>query len=82
MAGTKGSGRPGGNPDLKTAEFQQKYGFKQQYDKDEPLSVQLQLRITKSMSEALKQQENKAEFVRQAIGAALAQANAEKLTQQ
>ncbi|MEC4895822.1 MAG: hypothetical protein SAL07_25500 [Oscillatoria sp. PMC 1051.18] len=59
MPGTKSSGRPGGNPDIKS------YGFKT--DRSEPLRENLQLRISASMKEQLKSQENWQEFVREAI---------------
>ena len=59
MPGTKSSGRPGGNPDIK------KYGFKS--DRDEPLRSRLQLRVPDSMKQQLDQQDNWQEFVRQAI---------------
>lgn len=59
MPGTKTSGRPGGNPDIK------KYGFKT--DRDEPLRELLQIRVATSMKQQLKQQDNWQEFVRQAI---------------
>jgi len=59
MAGTKTSGRPGGNPDIK------KYGFKT--DRPEPLKEKLQIRITASMKQKLSETENWQEFVREAI---------------
>ena len=59
MPGTKSSGRPGGNPDIK------KYGFRT--DRDEPLRSRLQLRVPDSMKQQLDQQDNWQEFVRQAI---------------
>lgn len=59
MPGTKSSGRPGGNPDIK------KYGFKT--DRIEPLREKLQLRVSASMKQQLTSRENWQEFVRQAI---------------
>ena len=59
MPGTKSSGRPGGNPDIK------KYGFKT--DRDEPLRERLQIRVPASMKQQLLTQDNWQEFVRQAI---------------
>ena len=50
MPGTKASGRPGGNPDIKN------YGFKT--DRPEPLREKLQLRISASMKEQLQSREN------------------------
>ena len=63
MPGTKNSGRPGGNPDLI------KYAFKT--DRDEPLREKVNLRVSKSMLEKLKEKENWHEFIRQAIARAL-----------
>ena len=59
MAGTKTSGRPGGNPDIK------KYGFKT--TRPEPLKEKLQVRITASMKKKLNETDDWQEFVRQAI---------------
>ena len=59
MPGTKASGRPGGNPDLK------KYSFTT--DRDEPLRERLQIRVPASMKQELKAKDNWQEFVRQAI---------------
>jgi Arc/MetJ-type ribon-helix-helix transcriptional regulator len=59
MAGTKGSGRPGGNPDIA------KYGFTT--NRPEPLDKLLQVRIPASMKEGLDAFEDKNEFIRQAI---------------
>jgi hypothetical protein len=59
MPGTKASGRPGGNPDLK------KYSFTT--DRDEPLRERLQIRVPASMNQELKAKDNWQEFVRQAI---------------
>ena len=67
MPGTKSSGRPGGNPDIK------KYGFTT--DRDEPLRSRLQLRVPDSMKQQLEQQDNWQEFVRQAIAEKLQQAS-------
>ncbi|WP_019499161.1 hypothetical protein [Pseudanabaena sp. PCC 6802] len=61
MAGTKSSGRPGGNPDIAS------YGFTT--DRPEPLEAHLQLRIPASMKEGLDVLSDKNEFVRQAIAA-------------
>ena len=74
MPGTKDSGRPGGNPELKTAEFQQKYGYqKQDPEREEAFTEQLQLRITLSMQTALKAKgKQKNQFVRDAIAEKLA----------
>jgi hypothetical protein len=63
MPGTKASGRPGGNPDLK------KYGFTT--DRTEPLREKLQLRISEEMKKKLESRENWQEFVREAIAKAL-----------
>jgi hypothetical protein len=63
MAGTKSSGRPGGNPDIKN------YGFKT--ERPEPLREKLQLRVSASMKEQLKSRENWQELVRDAIAKAL-----------
>ena len=63
MAGTKSSGRPGGNPNIK------EYGFKT--DRPEPLIEKLQLRVSASMKEKVKSRENWQEFVRDAIEKAL-----------
>lgn len=60
MAGTKASGRPGGNPDFGT-----KYAF--QTEREEPLTENVSLRISASMKSQLKQQKNWQELVRQAI---------------
>ena len=59
MTGTKGSGRPGGNPDLK----------KYQYvtDREEPLRARFQIRLSESKLEALKQIPHYQEKVREAI---------------
>lgn len=59
MPGTKASGRPGGNPDLK------KYSFTT--DRDEPLRERLQIRVPASMKQELEAKDNWQEFVRQAI---------------
>jgi hypothetical protein len=59
MAGTKASGRPGGNPDIK------EYGFKT--TRKEPLSEQVNIRLGKSMSTKLKALDNWQEIVRKAI---------------
>lgn len=59
MAGTKASGRPGGNPDIK------EYGFKTA--RKEPLSEQVNIRLGKSMSTKLKALDNWQEIVRKAI---------------
>ncbi len=66
MPGTRTSGRPGGNPDIK------KYGFKT--DRDEPLRERLQIRVPASMKQQLLSQDNWQEFVRQAIAEKLASA--------
>ncbi|MDJ0636764.1 MAG: hypothetical protein QNJ34_26530 [Xenococcaceae cyanobacterium MO_188.B29] len=63
MPGTKASGRPGGNPELKN------YGFTT--DRPEPLREKLQLRVSASMKEKIKSRENWQEFVRDAIAKAL-----------
>ena len=64
--GAKGSGRPGGNPDIK------EYGFKQQYDRwDEPCTAKMTLRLPPSMYAELKQLPNWQEKVREAIAAEL-----------
>lgn len=50
MPGTKTSGRPGGNPDLK------KYCFTT--DRDEPLRERLQIRVPASMKKELETKDN------------------------
>jgi hypothetical protein len=65
MPGTKTSGRPGGNPDIK------QYGFKS--NRDEPLRARLQLRVPDSMKQQLDRQDDWQEFVRQAIAEKLQQ---------
>lgn len=74
MPGTKDSGRPGGNPALKTAEFQQEHGYQiQDPEREEAFTELLQLRIAPSMKAALKamgKQKNK--FIRDAIAEKLA----------
>ena len=57
----QGRGRPGGNPDIK------KYGFKQQYEWDEPCTAKMTLRLPPSHYEKLKQLPNWQEKVREAI---------------
>ena len=64
MAGTKASGRPGGNPDFGT-----KYAF--QTEREEPLTENVSLRISASMKSQLKQQKNWQELVRKAIADSL-----------
>lgn len=64
-----GRGRPGGNPELKKHQFQTAEG-------KEPNNVKLSLWITQSMMDALKElgkTEDKNQFVRDAIAAALKQ---------
>lgn len=75
MPGTKDSGRPGGNPALKTAEFQQEHSYQiQDPEREEAFTEQLQLRITPSMQAALKAMgKQKNQFVRDAIAEKLAQ---------
>ena len=63
MPGTKASGCPGGNPDLKN------HGFTT--DRPEPLREKLQLRVSASMKEKIRSRENWQEFVRDAIAKAL-----------
>lgn len=74
MPGTKSSGRPGGNPALKTAEFQQVHGYQiEDPDREEAFTELLQLRITPSMKAALKAMgKEKNTFVRDAIAEKLA----------
>ena len=67
MAGTKASGRPGGNPDFGT-----KYAF--QTEREEPLTENVSLRVSASMKSQLKKQKNWQELVRQAIAEKLASA--------
>lgn len=45
---TMPKGRPGGNPDL------EKYQFQQKYDWDEPCNERMQIRMPRSMKEAIK----------------------------
>ncbi|WP_026730988.1 hypothetical protein [Fischerella sp. PCC 9605] len=47
-------------------------------DREEPLTERLNIRISKSMKDALSQQENYPEFVRQAIQKALDEATQDK----
>ncbi len=68
MPGTKGSGRPGGNPDLEA------YQFEQKYDWDEPCTALLSLRIPPNIKEKLKELPNWQERVRKAIAAELEKA--------
>ncbi len=65
------SGRPGGNPDIA------KYGFKQQYDWDEPCSAKMSLRMPPTLYEELKTVPEWQEKVRQAIASIV---EAEKAT--
>ncbi|MEM6424220.1 MAG: hypothetical protein AAF728_03530 [Cyanobacteria bacterium P01_D01_bin.128] len=69
MPGTKDSGRPGGNPALKTAEYQEEHGYQiQDPEREEAFTAQLQLRITPSMQSALKAMgKQKNQFIRDAI---------------
>jgi hypothetical protein len=64
MAGTKNSGRPGGNPEIT------KYSF--QTDREEALTAKLSMRISPSLLEELKEHENWQELVREAIAEKLA----------
>ena len=64
MAGTKASGRHGGNPDFGT-----KYAFKT--EREEPLTESVSLRVSASMKSQLKKQKNWQEIVREAIAKAL-----------
>ena len=59
--------RPGGNPDLK------KYQFEQKYDWDEACTERMQLRMPPSMKAAIKagEVEDWQELARQAIAAAI-----------
>lgn len=59
MPGTKSSGRPGGNPELK------KYSFTT--DREEPLREKIQFRAPLSLKEKLYAKENWQEFVRQTL---------------
>lgn len=59
MAGTKASGRPGGNPEIK------EYGFKT--TRKEPLSERIAIRVPKSMETRLKELPDWQEVVRKAI---------------
>ena len=59
MPGTKSSGRPGGNPDIK------KYGFKT--NRSESCTAQITVRIPPSLKAQLTQKDNWQELVRQAI---------------
>ena len=63
MPGTKASGRPGGNPELKN------YGFKT--DRSESLTAKLSMRVAPSMLAELKKKDNWQELVREAIAKAL-----------
>ncbi len=63
--------RPGGNPDIV------KYGFKQQYDWDEPCSAKMTLRMPPTLYEDLKKVSGWQEKVRQAIASIV---EAEKAT--
>ena len=69
MPGTKDSGRPGGNPDLKQHSYQI-----EDPEREEAFTELLQLRITPSMSAALKAKgKQKNQFIREAIAEKLAQ---------
>lgn len=59
MPGTKGSGRPGGNPEIA------RYGFTT--EREEPLRGRLQVRLAESDLEALKTIPHYQEKVREAI---------------
>ena len=59
MAGTKTSGRPGGNPDLKNYQFTT--------DKEESCTAKLTLRLAPSDYQKLKSLENWQEKTRKAI---------------
>ena len=59
MPGTKTSGRPGGNPNIK------EYGFKT--DRPESLTAKLSMRVAPSMLAELKKKDNWQELVREAI---------------
>lgn len=59
MAGTKTSGRPGGNPDIA------KYAFTT--DRVHPLVARLQLRISEPMMEQIKEIPDWQEWVRESI---------------
>ena len=63
--------RPGGNPDIV------KYGFKQQYDWDEPCSAKMTLRIPPTLYQELKTVHGWQEKVRQVIASIV---EAEKAT--
>ena len=63
--------RPGGNPDIV------KYGFKQQYDWDEPCSAKMSLRMPPTLYQELKTVPGWQEKVRQAIASIV---EAEKAT--
>ena len=63
--------RPGGNPDIV------KYGFKQQYDWDEPCSAKMTLRMPPTLYQELKTVPGWQEKVRQAIASIV---EAEKAT--
>lgn len=71
-----GRGRPGGNPELQEHKFQAPEG-------KEPNNARLALWIPQSMMDELKEQEDKNQFVRDAIRAKLdAEANATALKKQ
>jgi len=69
MPGTKDSGRPGGNPAMKTPEFQERHGYqKQDPGREEAFTELIQLRVTPSMKQALQALgKQKNEFIRDAI---------------
>lgn len=68
MPGTKSSGRPGGNPELRQHSYQI-----QDPDRNEAYTEQLQLRVTPTMHTALKALgKSKNEFIRDAIAEKLA----------
>lgn len=60
MAQSRGSGRPGGNPDFGT-----KYAFTT--TREEPLTENVSIRVSATMKSQLKKQKNWQELVRQAI---------------
>ncbi len=60
MAGTKSSGRPGGNPEIA------KYGFKTPEGR-EPYNQKIQVCVTPTMKKLLAEIDNPSDFIRSAI---------------
>ncbi len=68
--------RKGGNPALKTSEYQEKHGFQKRYSWDEPCDKKIYLRVPASMKEKLP--DGWQEICRQALANAIEQSNTEE----